>query len=375
MSEPLRVAFVLPHMRPGGAERVVLNWLGALDRGRFAPTLFLARPEGAFLDLVPEDVPVIALGATRARNLPGRLNERLRRERIDVAYSATNAMNLALLAAGLAHRGGPLRIVSEHTSPAAYLAEAKHPWARRLLMRHLYPRAALVAVPTEAVAAELKHVLGRPALPTLVLPNPVVAKVTPTARAARDGPARMVAAGRLVPAKGFDLLIDAAALLQERGVDFKLDIFGEGPERDALAARIAAAGLGERVRLRGHAASLDDELRAADLFVLSSRREGFGNVLIEAMAVGTPVLATRCPGPEAIVTDGETGFLVPPDHPRALADAAARLIGDPAARQAVTGVAARVAAQYEIGRATRALEAVLLDLARPTRVPLGDNRA
>ena len=147
-----RVAFLLPHMRPGGAERAVLNWCKALDRSRFSPMLMLKRAEGAFLEEVPDDVPVIDLGGARAARLPSRIRTMLRGHGVEIAYSATSAMNLALCAAA---RGTRTKIViSEHTSPRAYLAQAKWPFLRRAAMRRLLPRADALFVPTCTAGAK-----------------------------------------------------------------------------------------------------------------------------------------------------------------------------------------------------------------------------
>lgn len=348
----IRVGFVLPHLRPGGAERCVVNWLGALDRQRFRPFLFLKRVEGAFLDLLPGDVTPVALGGARAARLPGAIAAALDAARIDVAYSATNAMNLALLAARTQAR----RIVSEHTSPAAYLAEAKLPFLRRLAMRRFYPAADAVAVPTEAIAAELRRTLARP-LAIAVLPNPVIAGSPPPRARRDDGMVHILSAGRLVPAKGFDTLIDACALLAAEGVAFDLTIRGEGALRDDLLRRIAAAGLRGRVAIEGYG-DLAPAMAAADLLVLASRREGFGNVIVEAMAAGLPVLATTTDGPSGLIDDGVTGWLVPPGDPRALAAAIGRIAGDPA-RVRVVAPARDVARRYTVATATRTFEALV----------------
>ena len=365
----IRVGFVLPHLRPGGAERCVLNWVRALDRTRFTPMLFLKQVDGAFLDLLPPDVTPIPLGGARAALLPGAIGRALAEHGIDVAYSATNAVNLALMMARTRAR----RIVSEHTSPQAYLAEAKLRTLRRMMMRRCYARADAVAVPTATIGAELTRVLGV-SVPAEVLPNPVVSSgqwssgavssdggSTPSARF------RLLAAGRLVPAKGFDTLIDACALLTGQEVACEAEIHGDGSLKADLQARIDAAGLTTTVRLRGYA-DLAPAMARADLFVLSSRREGFGNVVVEAMAAGVPVLATRTPGPEALIDDGATGWLVPPDDPQALAGAVARLARDPA-RDRVTAAARVVSARYTVAASTAALEALVTRVADARSMP------
>lgn len=357
----IRVAFVLPHLRPGGAERCVVNWLGALDRRRFAPMLFLKQVDGAFLDLLPGDVIPVSLGGARAARLAAAIGRALREHRIDVAYSATNAVNLALMAA----RTHARRIVSEHTSPADYLAEAKLAPLRRLAMRHFYPRADAVAVPTDRIGSDLQTILAR-ALPVATIPNPVIGDTPPPPRAAGPGPFRLLAAGRLVPAKGFDTLIDACAILAASGLRFQAAIHGDGPLRDDLQARIDAAGLRGCVGLQGHG-DLAPAMARADLFVLSSRREGFGNVVVEAMAAGLPVLATRCPGPEALIA-ADAGWLVPREDPRALATAIAGIARDPD-RALVAGPARAVAARYSVAASTAAFAALCERLAAARSMP------
>lgn len=340
----IRVAFLLPHLRAGGAERVVVNWANALDRATFAPLVMLGRVEGDFLPLLFPDVPVIPIGGNRALTRPWRIARALAANRIDLAYAATSAMNLALLAAPTRVP----RIVSEHTPPDAFAREAKWPLARRLATAALRPRAAAVAVPTPALARAVRHP------DVVVIPNPVLAAAPAPLRFATTG-RTLVAAGRLVPAKGFDTLIDAMALLP----DASLTIHGDGPLRADLAHRIAAHGLGERVMLAGHTADLAPALAAADLFVSSSRREGFGNVLIEAMALGIPVLATRAGGPETFIRDGVNGFLTDADDAPALAATITALLADARRRHAVRQAAQDTAAGYTIAASTAQFAALV----------------
>jgi glycosyltransferase involved in cell wall biosynthesis len=149
---------------------------------------------------------------------------------------------------------------------------------------------------------------------TTVIHNPVdrariaAALVAPKQSSTRPGPLRVVAAGRLVGQKGFDLLLDALALARRR--DLQLTILGDGPLRDNLGARAKARGIAERVHFAGFQRNPYPILGAADLFVLSSRYEGFPNVVLEALACGTPVVATPAPGGVREILDGVAGCIL-----------------------------------------------------------------
>ena len=137
----------------------------------------------------------------------------------------------------------------------------------------------------------------------------------------------ILAMGRLHRQKGFDILIEAFAALADSSI--RLVILGEGEERAALRAQAKNLGVEARVHLPGFDARPERWLAHTDLFVLSSRWEGFGHVLAEAMAAGVPVIAARAPhGPEEIIEDGKTGLLVPVADPVALTQAMARLLDD-----------------------------------------------
>jgi glycosyltransferase involved in cell wall biosynthesis len=145
----------------------------------------------------------------------------------------------------------------------------------------------------------------------------------------------------LAPHKSQSDLLRAAALARERAPSLRVWIAGEGALRAALEAEHRALGLGTEVRLLGYREDVTDLLRAADLFVVSSSLEGMGTATLDAMAAGLPVAATRTGGIPEIVADGETGLLVPPGDPAALAGAMVRLARDP-------GLRARLGAEGQV---------------------------
>jgi glycosyltransferase involved in cell wall biosynthesis len=145
---------------------------------------------------------------------------------------------------------------------------------------------------------------------------------------------RLVAMGRLGPEKGFDLLIAAFARLAATHPEWSLTILGEGRERARLEALVESLGMTGRVSLPGRAADPLPHLAIAHVFALSSRREGFPNALLEAMAAGLPPVAFDCrSGPAEIITDGVNGLLVPDGDVDALAASLRRLMESPAERQ------------------------------------------
>jgi glycosyltransferase involved in cell wall biosynthesis len=172
-----------------------------------------------------------------------------------------------------------------------------------------------------------------------------------------DGPAVIVA--RLSPEKDIDTLLRAAALVVRREPAFRLEIAGDGPCLASLRQTSSALGLQEHVRFLGQVREVPELLARAGLFVLSSLSEGISLTLLEAMAGGLPIVATSVGGNPEVVADGESGFLVPPQNPSALADALLRLRSD---RDACVRLGAagrrRVEEQFDIRRMVAEYEAL-----------------
>jgi glycosyltransferase involved in cell wall biosynthesis len=352
-----KVAFFLPHFGHGGAEGVVLSLLKSMDRTRHKPVLVLQRRRGELLDRVPDDVEILALKRPRLPGCVSELAKLLTREQISLVVTLTNASSLYSVPAARLSKSHVATLVTEHTPLASFLAEAKLRRLRKAAIRWIYPHATLTGGPIEEIGLELSQMLGPSAPPYVYLPNPVVDEVG-ALRAPSPTGRHIVSVGRLAPEKRFDLLIGAFAILRYHMPDARLTIFGEGAERPALEALIAKLRLEGAVTLPGYTSNLDKVHKSADIFVCTSRREGLGNAIIEAMARGVPVVSVDCPfGPRRLLRGGLVGRLVDNHSPAAIAEAMGHVLADQHLRAGFAEAGLEVARNYETTKAVAAYQA------------------
>jgi glycosyltransferase involved in cell wall biosynthesis len=342
-----RICIVIAALGAGGAERVIawlVRWL-ALD-GALITIVSFDHPGDAIYHDFGTGITLhrlgIAAGPAGRTWMPSpirriiALRNVLRDLSPDVAIGFLTKINTILLAAAVGLKIPVL--VSERNNPNMQPAH----WAWKYSLQLLYGRANTIVCQTHASIACIPR---RCRARVKVIPNPVIASA-PGAPNIRER-CKITGVGRLERQKGFDVLIKAFAMIADTHRSWDLDIWGQGPEQETLQHLASTLGLADRVAFRGLSQQPGGWIGEADMFVLSSRFEGFPNVLGEAMAAGLPVLSADCNfGPADLIDDDANGLLVRPDDPDAMAAALARLIGDPKLRERLGSAAKSVTSRF-----------------------------
>jgi len=335
---------------PGGMEHGVVKIVNGLDPERVVSSICSTTAADAGMRArVRAGVPLIELNR-RNGNDPGiiwAISRAVRRQRPEILHThGWGTLVEGLLAGRLARV--PAVVHGEHgTLQLRSRQVAAQRWAWR--------RADGLLSVSSRLAERMSQEIGIPRERIHVIRNGVHFGrfAGPRVNAARasfglPGESGLVlgAVGRLVDVKDHANLIDAVAVLRQRGRDVMAVIAGDGPLRAALLAQIARLGLERHVRLLGHRADVEAVFAGIDVFVQPSKSEGMSNTILEAMASGLPAIATHVGGADEMVIDGETGILVPPADSGQLANAIDRLLPNKALRHAM-GSAARVRARDE----------------------------
>jgi glycosyltransferase involved in cell wall biosynthesis len=392
---PIPVAFVTDVLSIGGAEAQLIDLVAALDPRRIAAHVAVLRPEGAQLDQLRVPVRVLGRGGGRGTWGPrdwirtrAALAGYLEAGRYPAIYT-THLWSL-IFSAHLKSRiqpPGPQRrpvlIATEHS----YRVQPASNKILVALRRRARRRADRIVAVSEAQAAWLqegdRHIAGMiEVIPNAIDPGRYAAAGSAVQKEVHGrlgipaGAPVIVCVARLVPIKGLDVLIDACAAPALQGTSpggpaqqaAHVVLVGDGPERDRLMLRAREAGIADRVHFAGAQPDPRPFLAAADVACLPSHSESQGIALLEAMAAGLPVVASRVGGIPEVVVEGRTGLLAPPGEPRELAAALAQALGDSAWRRAA-GEAGRERVQrvFSIDARARRIEDLVAALVAEAR--------
>ncbi len=372
----IKVAFFLPSLEPGGTEKNVVNLVNAIDKEKHAVSLLLGNMEGDFISQVQPNVPIINLHAPYSVGLFFALLKYLKETPPDIFISAFPRINIICLVAKIAVRAKTKIIITEHSVFSFLPVIAKTPF-RRLVARvimptlcaWLYPGADAIVCVSRGIADDIIKTVGNPEK-IRVIYNPVIDGTTyqlaqqPVGHPWFSDPVVpvIIAVGRLVACKNYPALLKAFKLVLEKQ-PARLVILGKGPQKDALLRLVGELGLADRVAFLGFQENPYQYMSKASVFVLSSLQEGFGNVIIEAMASGTPVVSTDCPtGPAEIIESMKNGILVPLNDEKSLASAIMVVLNNPVLAETLKSEGKKRAEFFSIKKSTQAYEHIFQTL-------------
>jgi len=364
-----RVLFVINDLGLGGAQRVVLSQAACLDRGRF-----VAEVASLELDPAGDLVPAFESAGIRVHRLRGpkepawrvgpRLDALLKQLRPDLVHTHLAASGVVGRPAARRHRV-PRIVTSLHNLTDW---EEKRADPVRWLDRFTLPLAHTIVAVSDAVRGALVRVLPELAARTITVRNGVAVEELWAARAGRaqmrqslgyaDEDLVIGVVARLDPRKGLDTLIDAVAWAAPQAPRLRLLVVGDGPERARLRSLAHIRGLGDRIRFVHHQTRVHEHLSAMDLFAAPSRTEGLGIAIIEALAAGLPVLASRVGGIPEVVGDRVCGLLLPPDAPGRWGEELIRLAEDRGLLETWARAAPERARRFSLQRSSLELQRV-----------------
>jgi glycosyltransferase involved in cell wall biosynthesis len=329
----LRVAFLIPALSGGGAERATATIARYLDAKDFDPILVIQR-SGAGIYRAGDNVRTATLGVARTRDAVRPLIKFLNEWQPDVLYAGLPHLCLLAAFACKIARHQPRLVLAVHNNQKRELDTARHGRLMRRLMPWAYRSADAVVAVSLGVAKELGSMNDDPSK-VQVLYNPVaidevkaMANLDVSHPWLDSGHDVIVGMGRLTPQKGFQFLIEAFVQIAHQRPRARLMIFGEGEEAASLKQLVAERGVARSVEF-GFQANPFAYLARSKCFVLSSLWEGFGMSIVEAMASGAPVVSVDCPyGPAEILGGGRYGVMTKVGSADDLAAAILRVLDD-----------------------------------------------
>lgn len=349
-NRPLRVLCCSGSLEGGGSERQLWQLASQLNRARFAPSVYLLYRRGHYIEQLPSDVPVTAFWSEfdeSRRYWPGQIRtmqirhlaRAIREHQIDVVYDRT--FHMTLVTAAAATQAGVPRVSTIVSPPSADFEKSRERFRgfKKRLLKAAYrqPGCVTIAV-SEEVADDAAAFYGLERSRIRVLPNPIdldgvraQADILDNFDASKHAGFHIAVVGRLSQEKGQRLALEALKIANNQSkLPLFMDIIGDGPDRMELEQLAATLGILDQVRFHGFVRNPYPRIRNSQLLCIPSEHEGLPNVALEAMALGTVVIATECSGSlRTLIGNDERGVLIPIGNAELLAGAFCRVAQTP----------------------------------------------
>jgi glycosyltransferase involved in cell wall biosynthesis len=368
--DKIKITFFLPNLEIGGAEKSIVKLANALDKDKFNVSLLLCESKGIVFDILSDKIFVVDLKTSHIGLSLFKVVNYLKKNKPDIMVSALDHVNIINICASLFCRSRPKIIITERTTFSKISSESTTKFSRKFitkfilpnLVRIFYKKADSIVCVSQGVANDLKNIIGN--LPTIkVIYNPVIdinilgqLVNEPLNNFSNSSLPKILAVGRLTKAKDYPTMLRAFSLVLKE-IPANLLVIGDGKERKKIEQLIYDLDILDNVKLLGTQKNPFKYMNKSDVFVLSSSVEGFPNVLVEAMACGTPVVSTNCQsGPNEIIQNGENGFLVPVGDEKKLAEAIIKLLKDKELRKKFSERGKKHAQYFSIDKSAKEFE-------------------
>ncbi|WP_158267115.1 glycosyltransferase [Chitinophaga niastensis] len=325
-----KIVFILPSLKGGGAEKVVMNIINSLNVELFDIVMIVICSSNDYLELVTQKVKLIQLNKPNTRSGSKEIYNVLKEIQPDIVFTSLNHISIITILMRKISRSRFVSVVRLPTLPSNKLGAGFKGRIERFMNRHILCHAHYVIAQTEQMKSEAEIHYNIPAEKVKHIPNIINNKQVETLsqeliNVFDNTRYNLVAAGTLYSMKGFDVLIKAMDRVVKVIPKARLHILGKENTEPGYGKKlhdlVEQYGLADHILFHGFKSNPYPYFREGDVFVLPSRKEGFPNVVLEALLLGTPVVATSCVDFTGVIDPGVNGFIVPVEDEHALASA------------------------------------------------------